>query len=62
MKLMYAALIRASHTWRGIPISDFERRQLDALREELNAKFHERHAMTPLATASRSRNYSKQGT
>lgn len=62
MKLMFAALIRASHTWRGIPISDFEQRQLDALREELNAKFNERHAATPLATASRSRNYSKQGT
>ncbi len=62
MKLMFAALIRASHTWRGIPISDFERRQLDALREELNAKFNERHAAAPLATASRSRNYSKQGT
>lgn len=38
MKPMYAALIRASHTWRGIPIGDFGRRQIDALREELNAK------------------------
>ena len=62
MKLMFAALIRASQTWRGIPISDFERRQLDALREELNAKFNERHAPAPLTTAPRSRNYSKQGT
>lgn len=62
MKLMFAALIRASQTWRGIPIGDFERHQLDALREELNANFNERHAPGSLATASRSRNYSKQGT
>jgi putative transposase len=61
MKLMYAALIRASQTWRGVPITEFERRQLDALREELNAQFEQHHA-TPIQPASRSPNYSRQGT
>lgn len=61
MKLMFAALIRASQTWRGVPITEFERKQLEALREELNTQFTQRHA-TPIQPASRSRNYSKQGT
>jgi hypothetical protein len=61
MKLMYAALIRASQTWRGVPITEFERIQLDALRDELNAQFEKRHA-SPTQRASRSRNYSNQGT
>ena len=54
-------LFHFSQTWRGVPITEFERKQLDALRDELNAKFEQRHA-TPIQTASRSRNYSKQGT
>ena len=61
MKLMYAALIRASQTWRGVPITEFELKQLEALRDELNAQFEKRHA-SPIQPASRSRNYSNQGT
>ena len=60
MKLMYASLIRASQTWRGVLISEFERKHLETLREELNAQF-EKHDATPIQPASRSRNYSKQG-
>jgi putative transposase len=61
MKLMYASLIRASQTWRGVMITEFERKQLETLREELNMKFEKRYP-TPIQPASRSRNYSKQGT
>ena len=61
MKLMYASLIRASQTWRGVTVTEFERKQLDTLREELNVQFDARHA-TPIQPASRSRNYSKSGT
>jgi putative transposase len=61
MKLMFAALIRASQTWRGIPINEFERRQLDQLRTELDQQFDERHAV-PLTPQSRSRISSNQGT
>lgn len=61
MKLMFAALMCASHTWRGVPIGDFERRQMDTLREELNRCFENRTA-APITTASRSRIYSKERT
>lgn len=43
MKLMFAALIRASENWRGIRISEFERRQLERLQEQLKRAFTERH-------------------
>lgn len=42
MKLMFAALIRASESWRGIRISEFERRQLERLEEQLKKGFKER--------------------
>lgn len=35
LKLMYAALVRGAERWRGITVNDFERRQLENLREEL---------------------------
>ena len=35
LKLMYAALIRASESWRGVKVTEFETRQLQALREDL---------------------------
>ena len=60
MKLMFAALIRASQTWRGIPINESERRQLDQLRAERDQQFDERHAV-PLTSQSRSRISSNQG-
>jgi transposase-like protein len=44
LKLMYAALIRAAERWRGIRISEFERRQLKAIRDEIHKDFAERNA------------------
>ena len=44
LKLMYAALIRASETWRRVVISEFELKQLEQLREHLNARHAERTA------------------
>lgn len=43
IKLMFAALIRASDSWRGIRISQFERHQLERLQEHLAKGFKERH-------------------
>jgi len=40
---MYASPIRASQTWRGVTITEFERKQLDALRDELNSQFEQRN-------------------
>jgi putative transposase len=64
LKLMYAALIRAAERWRGIRVTEFERRQLKAIRDELNADFAAR--TSPIAsttvTASPTRLSSKDRT
>jgi putative transposase len=44
LKLMYAALIRAAERWRGIRMSEFELRQLKAIRAELDRAHAERTA------------------
>lgn len=54
LKLMYAALIRASDTWKNVVITEFELRQLDQLREHLNQLHAERTAPVVKVTASRS--------
>ena len=45
---MYAAVIRAAERWRGIPVGEFEQRQLRAIREELGRAHAER--VTPAVT------------
>lgn len=61
LKLMFAAILRASQSWLGIGMNDFERRQLQTLREELEQPFHERHTVS-IKPASRSEIYSNRGT
>jgi transposase-like protein len=61
LKLMYAALIRASQTWRRIVISEFELKQIEELRNELDKEFKERTA-SALQSASHRQIYSKRGT
>jgi transposase-like protein len=64
LKLMYASLIRGSERWRGIRMSAFEQRQLEAIREELNSD-HDRRTASPIRkneTASPSRISSKDRT
>src|SRR5438094_10513786 len=52
LKLMYAALIRAAERWRGIRISEFEQRQLKAIREEIDTDFTARNAPVTNATVT----------
>jgi hypothetical protein len=54
LKLMYAALMRAGQTWRRVVISEFELKQLEALREELEDEYNQRTAPA-VKPASRSR-------
>jgi len=42
LKLMYASLIRAAERWRGIRMTEFEQRQLTAIREDLDRAHAER--------------------
>lgn len=44
LKLMYASVIRASNSWRGLRITELEWRQLERLREKLAAKVKEARA------------------
>jgi transposase-like protein len=60
LKLMFAATLRASERWRGLKVTNFERGQLAAIREELNAEFKKRHK--PATRSARSRISSKTGT
>jgi transposase-like protein len=57
LKLMYAALIRAAERWRGLRITEFEHRQLKAIRDELDADFTARTspAASTAVTASPTR-------
>ena len=44
LKLMYAAVIRAAERWRGLPVGEFEHRQLQAIRAELDRAHAQRTA------------------
>lgn len=44
LKLMYAALIRATEQWRGIKVTAFERKQCSVIRQEVDADHARRHA------------------
>jgi transposase-like protein len=61
LKLMYAALIRASQTWKRIMISEFELKQTEELRNELEREFKDRTTID-IQTASHQRIYSKNRT
>jgi putative transposase len=61
LKLMYAALLRASESWKRIVITEFELRQLEQLREHLNQRHAERTAPA-VKSASRSQISSKSRT
>jgi transposase-like protein len=59
LKLMYAALVRGSENWRGIKVSEFERRQLLALREQEITDHRRRHA-SPVTQPVRSPRFSSR--
>ena len=51
---MSAELIRAAERWRGLRMSEFERRQLQAIRTELDRAHAERTAPAASATVTAS--------
>jgi len=52
LKLVYAALIRAAERWRGIRTTEFEQRQLKAIRDEIDRDFSARNAPVTSATVT----------
>jgi putative transposase len=45
LKLMFGAMIRAAERWQAIRITDFERRQMAALRRDLDHEYEARNAV-----------------
>lgn len=52
LKLMFGALIRAAERWRAIRITDFERRQMIAVRQELDQEYEARDSLNKKAVAN----------
>lgn len=52
LKLMFGAMIRAAERWRAIRVTDFERRQMAAIRAELDQEYEARNGLTSRASAS----------
>jgi putative transposase len=57
LKLMFGALVRAAERWRGLRFSEFELRQIAAVRQDLDREYDA--AITPPARASQPRFSSK---
>lgn len=45
LKLMFAAMTRAAERWRAVKITGFERRQMQALREQLDKEYKARNGI-----------------
>ena len=57
LKLMFGALIRAAERWRGLRFTEFELRQIAAVRKDLDAEYEV--SITPPARSSQPRVSSK---
>jgi putative transposase len=53
LKLMFGALIRAAERWRGLRFTEFELRQIAAVRKDLDQEYEP--SITPLARSSQPR-------
>ena len=52
LKLMFGAMIRAAECWRAIRISELERRQMRAVREELNHEYEAQNGLAAKTSAT----------
>ena len=51
LKLMFGAMIRAAERWRAIKVSELERRQMRAAREELDREYEAANGLGEQASA-----------
>ena len=51
LKLMFGAVIRAAERWRAIRVSELERRQMCAVREELDHEYEAQNGLGTKASA-----------
>jgi transposase-like protein len=52
LKLMFGAMIRAAERWRAIKITDFERRQMTEIRQELDHEYEARNGLVQKPSAN----------
>ena len=55
LKLMFGAMIRAAERWRAIKVTDFERRQMKALRAELDQEYEAQTGLAKQASKDKPR-------
>jgi putative transposase len=60
LELMFGALIRATGRWRGLRTTEFDLRQIPAVRKKLDQEYEA--SMTPLARSSQTRASTQIGT
>jgi putative transposase len=53
LKLMFGAMIRAAERWRAIRVTDFERRQMAAVRQELDQEYEARNGLNNRTSKAR---------
>ena len=46
LKLMFGAMIRAAERWRSVKVTEFERRQMAALRKDLDQEYETENGLT----------------
>ena len=51
LKLMFGAMIRAAERWRAIRVSELERRQMRAVREELGQEYEAQNGLAAKTSA-----------
>ena len=54
LKLMFGAMTRAAERWRRVRFTEFERRQIAAVREELHAEYEAADMTSPASQQARS--------
>ena len=54
LKLMLGAMIRAAERWRALKVTDLERRQMRAPREEIDHEYQTPDGLNPTASANAS--------
>ena len=55
LKLMFGAIIRAAERWRSIRVTEFERRQMTAVRKELEELYETENGLNKPASKEASR-------
>jgi len=52
LKLMFGAMIRAAERWRAIKVTDFEQRQMAAIKQELNQQYEAQNGLPQRPSAN----------